>query len=187
MTPDELRRMDNNECIIFEKGIKPIKAKKYWWFDKSSVSRDLNSRRIDHNDFDPGNRGEWRKYNPYATNQQQEEKEQTFAVQSLDDLFIEEDKKAPENNTKVENKAKSEAPIQPIMKENNIQSDKATNNIEIEQRIEQINPVTVDSQVAAPINQSSNINSIPVMQNDDEIDIQKELEAKFDELFGTIE
>ncbi len=27
MTPDELRRMDNNECIIFEKGLKPIKTK----------------------------------------------------------------------------------------------------------------------------------------------------------------
>ena len=28
MTPDELRRMDNDFCIIFEKGIKPVKAKK---------------------------------------------------------------------------------------------------------------------------------------------------------------
>lgn len=27
MTPDELRRMDNDDCIIYEKGIKPIKAK----------------------------------------------------------------------------------------------------------------------------------------------------------------
>ena len=39
MTPDELRRMDNNECIIFEKGLKPIKAKKFWWF-KSFLKRD---------------------------------------------------------------------------------------------------------------------------------------------------
>ena len=33
MTPDELRRLDNNLCIIFEKGIKPGKANKYYyWF-----------------------------------------------------------------------------------------------------------------------------------------------------------
>ena len=33
MTPDELRRMDNDYCIIFEKGLKPIKAKKYYYFE----------------------------------------------------------------------------------------------------------------------------------------------------------
>ena len=29
MTPDELRRLDNDLCIIFEKGIKPVKANKF--------------------------------------------------------------------------------------------------------------------------------------------------------------
>ena len=29
MTPDELRRMDNDMCIIYEKGLKPIKDEKY--------------------------------------------------------------------------------------------------------------------------------------------------------------
>ena len=29
MTPDELRRLDNDKCIIFEKGIKPVMADKY--------------------------------------------------------------------------------------------------------------------------------------------------------------
>ena len=29
MTPDELRRMDNDLCIIFEKGLKPVKARKF--------------------------------------------------------------------------------------------------------------------------------------------------------------
>ena len=32
MTPDELRRMDNDLCIIFEKGIKPVKANKFYYF-----------------------------------------------------------------------------------------------------------------------------------------------------------
>ena len=31
MTPDELRRLDNDLCIIFEKGIKPVKANKKIW------------------------------------------------------------------------------------------------------------------------------------------------------------
>ena len=30
MTPDELRRLDNDLCIIFEKGVKPIKANKFY-------------------------------------------------------------------------------------------------------------------------------------------------------------
>ena len=32
MTPDELRRMDNDLCIIYEKGIKPVKAQKVYYF-----------------------------------------------------------------------------------------------------------------------------------------------------------
>ena len=32
MTPDELRRLDKDMCIILEKGLKPIKAPKYYYF-----------------------------------------------------------------------------------------------------------------------------------------------------------
>ena len=39
MTPDELRRMDNDLCIIFEKGLKPIKANKYYYFT-NPIKRD---------------------------------------------------------------------------------------------------------------------------------------------------
>ena len=41
MTPDELRRMDNDLCIIFEKGIRPIKAKKFYYFKKSMAKEEL--------------------------------------------------------------------------------------------------------------------------------------------------
>ena len=34
MTPDELRRLDTDECIIFIQTMKPIKAKKYWYYPK---------------------------------------------------------------------------------------------------------------------------------------------------------
>ena len=36
MTPDELRRLDSDKCIILEKGIKPIKADKYYYFKSSA-------------------------------------------------------------------------------------------------------------------------------------------------------
>ena len=65
MTPDELRRMDNNECIIFEKGLKPIKAKKFWWYKKPNMVRDFNDNKISHNDYNIADIGEWRKYNTY--------------------------------------------------------------------------------------------------------------------------
>ena len=59
---------------------------------------------------------------------------------------------------------------------------------EIEQHIDNINPVVADVAPIQPINQSANTNSSTIMPNsEDDIDIQKELEAKFDELFGTIE
>ncbi len=34
MTPDELRRMDTNECIIFIQTMKPIRTEKYWYYPK---------------------------------------------------------------------------------------------------------------------------------------------------------
>ncbi len=213
MTPDELRRMDNNDCIIFEKGIKPIKAKKYWWFQKSSISRDLNSRREDHNDFDPGNRGEWRKYNPYnpyTGKEPQEEKEKTFSVQSLDDLFTEDDKKDAKNpesiniDMQASSNVQNKSNIGPTIKENNApkaagigippiegltqENNNQAKNSEIEQHMDKINPAVADVSKIESINQSANLNSTPnISNNDDDIDIQKELEAKFDELFGTIE
>ena len=35
MTPDELRRMDIDLCIMFEKGITRVKAKKFYVFEKT--------------------------------------------------------------------------------------------------------------------------------------------------------
>ena len=128
MTPDELRRMDNDNCIIFEKGLKPIKALKYWYF-KTPMIKEMNKDKLDHNDFDAGNRGEWRKFNPnnpYEVNTKGGGNE--LKVESLDDLFDEE-----------------------------IQND--TEDIEMP-NVEENGP--------------------------SDLDIQKELEAKFDELFGPL-
>ena len=161
MTPDELRRMDNNECIIFEKGLKPIKAKKYWYF-KTPMLRDFDSTRINHNDYECAERGKWRKYNPYnpyTGDENTNEQNKDIKIESLDDLF--EDTKPVEPINDVQKNSEPEPQNQPL---NNTSSTGTTN----------ILPGFEDEATK----QMQNI-------SDDEIDIQKELEAKFDELFGS--
>ena len=36
MTPDELRRLETDDCLIFIQAMKPIKARKYWYFNKKA-------------------------------------------------------------------------------------------------------------------------------------------------------
>ena len=161
MTPDELRRLPTDECIIFEKGIKPIKAKKHFWFKDKKMSEDLNSRRLNHNEYESIERGEWRKFNPY--NPYQEKKIEKEEIQSLDSLFdnIEEPKK--EENKIVEPKEEKAV----------ISGDEVlTSNIMQKRNNE-------------PKKQEKPKEDRPAYEMDeDESDLQKELEAKFDELFG---
>ena len=150
MTPDELRRMDNDLCIIFEKGLKPIKANKYYYFTKPTMNRRLNQERLDHNNFDAGVRGEWRKFNPQNPYSDSTDKpEQDLKVGSLDDLF--------------------EDDVKPITPPTPQDQPKAKQNV-----VEQEAPV------------------LPMEDNtrEDELfskDLQEELEAKFDELFGSVD
>ena len=126
MTPDELRRMDNDLCIIFEKGLKPIKAHKFWYF-KTPMIKEMNKVKLDHNDFNVGDRGVWRKFNPNNPYTETSAKGgNDLKVESLDDLFDE-----MENDDDY---------------------------------------------------------SIPLIEENEpsDLDIQKELEAKFDELFGPL-
>lgn len=137
MTPDELRRLDNDMCIIFEKGIKPIKAQKYYYFNYNTANL-VKQYMVNHNSREDVDRGKWRKYNPY--NPYVEEKEEDKAkeptsIESLDDLFAEETPK------------KEKVAV--------------TNNV-----------------VSKPQ---------PTKEEEETYDIQKELEAKFDELFGAFD
>jgi len=152
LTPDELRRFDNDMCIIFEKGVKPIKARKYYYFEKPLIKK-LNEFRLDHNDFSLVDRGVWRKYNPYNPYVEEDDKGkvQDLKIESLDDLFEEEAKEAPVK----ENKPQKEKQHEP-------------------------SPIaTLEKEEEAP--------TLPMDKEPEEIDIQKELEAKFDELFGPID
>lgn len=94
LTPDELRRFDNDYCIIFEKGIRPVKAKKYYYFLKPEAKK-LAKFTLSHNEPRDTGRGEWRKYNPYNpydANKKDGGHAQDLKVESLDDLFEEEAK-----------------------------------------------------------------------------------------------
>lgn len=153
LTPDELRRFDNDYCIIFEKGIKPVKAHKYYYF-KKPMARELRATAISHNDIGDIERGKWRKFNPRSpyVEDQDEKPVQDLKVESLDDLFDE------GNNSENSNKAPiNEKPIAEFKMD--------------EPKID--------------------INA-PTLPQDDEdelraADIQKELEAKLDEIFGPLD
>ena len=153
MTPDELRRMDNNLCIIFVKGLRPIKADKFYYF-KHPMVKELAKYEINHNDIGDIERGTWRKYNPYNPYVPEEEKEKKvndLKIDSLDDLF--------EENTDTESKE--------------------TNDMESAFASEAMNQLEKE-------NSDSSSNDEKIEEND-EYDLQKELEAKFDELFGPVD
>ena len=153
MTPDELRRFDNDLCIIFEKGVKPIKANKFYYF-KHPMAKEMARLEIDHNNIEEMDRGEWRKFNPYNpwTPEGENKKEvENLKVESLDDLFEDTD-----NEKKVEEPAPEKQVAQVATVEMpKIQEEPATLPLEVEE--------------------------------DDSYDLQKELEAKFDELFGPLD
>ena len=156
MTPDELRRMDNDLCIIFEKGIKPIKARKSYYFEKPKIARELQNTMMNHNEFQGIQRGEWRKYNPYnpyVPNKDKQKEEDKLKIESLDDLF--------ENDSeKTENSVKEPAKVGAQMKEEA--------------------PIL-------PQEEFQNVASNEPKEQSEEMDLQKELEAKFDELFGPVD
>jgi len=164
MTPDELRRMDNDLCIIFEKGIKPVKANKYYYFNHKSMASALRRAEISHNEVTGIERGPWRKFNPYNpwTEDKSEKEAQNLKVESLDDLF-DEVPKVEEIKEPVKTEV-APKPAEPVKAQAQPQSiDDLFDDVSIE-------------------------NDAPKTQaEEDTYDLQKELEAKFDELFGPLD
>ena len=152
MTPDELRRMDNDLCIIFEKGIRPVKANKFYYF-KKPMAKEMAALEISHNDIGEIDRGKWRKYNPYNPYVEEDEKENIndLKVESLDDLFDD-----------VTSNDKKEEVTVATKKDNEKMS---------------LEDIDTDDAPMLPMND----------EPEEEYDLQKELEAKFDELFGPID
>lgn len=149
LTPDELRRLDNDMCIIYEKGIKPIRAHKYYYFEYQTAKY-AERYPANHNDIEPINRGEWRTYNPYNPYEKEKENETaTVDIESIDDLFDE-----PK-----------------------------------EEKLEDIEDIKVDDNISPTLPQVDEIDEHEKEEENGNIteDIQKELEDKFDELFGAFD
>ena len=156
MTPDELRRMDNDLCIIFEKGIKPIKANKYYYF-KYPEAKLVEKYPADHNDVQV-QRTPWRKYNPMNPYEEGDEgNAEDFP--SLDSLFDDEDNAETSGGSGGSSKSSETLPGMEALEES---YGTAT--------MTDTKPVKKD-----------------VKKDTTDIDIQKELEAKFDELFGSLD
>ena len=168
MTPDELRRMDNDLCIIFEKGIKPVKANKFYYFKHKDMVNSLDKVKVSHNDIEELDRGTWRKFNPYNpwVEDTTEKQAENLKVESLDDLFDE---------TPAKKEEKTLATVGAINNNNS--------NVEKKQGVSSLDSMFED---VSPV---SDVKTANVQQENDEdsYDLQKELEAKFDELFGPMD
>ena len=161
--------MDNDLCIIYEKRIKPVKANKFYYF-KHPMAKEMKRFEISHNDIGEIDRGAWRKYNPYNPYVPEDEKKEqanNLKVESLDDLFDD------EPSDKKEEK-KEEVKIAEKPKE--MQTEKEQQPV-----IKQENTLDLSSFDDAPI-----LPQEPIQEEEDMYDLQKELEAKFDELFGPL-
>lgn len=157
MTPDELRRLDNDLCIIFEKGIKPVKANKFYYF-RHAMEKRLSEHQMSHNDIEQIDRGPWRKYNPYNPYVEEKDKSpiENLKVESLDDLFEDE--------------------TQPVKPKLEIVQEKPEE-IMTKELLDEILEKEKEKQLPLP----------EMFEEEEEYDLQKELEAKFDELFGPID
>ena len=192
MTPDELRRMDNDLCIIFVKGLRPIKADKFYYF-KKPMAKELAKYEISHNDIGEIERGVWRKYNPYNPYVPEEEKQKKvddLKIESLDDLFEEETKKdeIPKDGKREEIKAPEMLLNSDKNEMTNLAFDDLFNDEQENNRMDNIGfDKLEDNKVSS--NSKDVEEKTKEMNNkiEEEYDLQKELEAKFDELFGPID
>ena len=159
MTPDEIRRLGDDECIIIEKGVKPILAQKYYYF-KEPGGRVLLNYTANHNEYKV-NRGPWREFdgnmrkNPEDINR---ELVQQFGGNEKELLGIKSDK-----NTKG--------------------TSKDVRNLGIEDLNNDIYSFSEDAFKEEPRKKEEK----KIMIKNLEVNLEKELEKKFDELFGEIE
>ena len=107
-------------------------------------------------------RGVWRKYNPYNpyVEEKDEKSVENLNIESLDDLFDD----IEDNSSKT------------LDKKNNGKENLVNKDDSVDKKINDLMGMDFDD---APV--------LPQEQDDDTYDLQKELEAKFDELFGPLE
>ena len=142
---------------------------------------------MSHNDIGEINRGKWRKYNPYNPYVPEEEKEKqanNLKVESLDDLFdddiiTDEPAKQPVASTvNTSSTPQDNSNSQGTLNLDDIFGDD-------DKVISEKNPFEENPEMSAK--SMENEKEAPMLPQDDEYDLQKELEAKFDELFGPLD
>lgn len=161
MTPDELRRMSSEECIILLQATKPIKAQKYWYYRKPGGPHPLSGPakkvELDHRNIEEPKRGTYKITNPYELN-------------SYDDIFG-----TMQSSASVASNTSSNS-------SNLFETQSATKS--------KISNYTDDFDIDTSklVKAKNEVSEVSKAKNnpmaDDDYDLQAELEKKFDELFG---
>lgn len=159
LTPDELRRMSTQECIILIQGMRPIKAKKYWYFKMHPRRKEAADNEISHLTIGNQKRGNYVITNPYDliggsnTN-----------MPNFDDLF--------EDVTKQEN----------ISTNNIFNVPESNNQTPLMNNLE--NKYSNDNPFGTPAGEPISATQTANNAKEEDYDLQAELEKRFDELFG---
>ena len=156
MTPDELRRMSSEECIILVQATKPIKAQKYWYYRKPGgphpLSAEAKKLELDHRNIEEPKRGKYKITNPYELN-------------GYDDIFG-----SSSNCNKTSNSTTTSSPFEGLK---TVQNSNFVDDIDID-----------TSRLVKAKNEAPAVTTAQNTTMNDDYDLQAELEKKFDELFG---
>lgn len=156
MTPDELRRMSSEECIILVQATKPIKAQKYWYYRKPGgphpLSAEAKKLELDHRNIEEPKRGKYKITNPYELN-------------GYDDIFG-----SSSNSNKTSNSTTTSSPFEGLK---TVQNSNFVDDIDID-----------TSRLVKAKNEAPAVTTAQNTTMNDDYDLQAELEKKFDELFG---
>lgn len=223
MTPDELKRLPNDNCIILEKGLFPILAEKAFYFNDSK-SKELMKYKAHHNEYEV-DRGLWREFdvnrkgNASQKNERLEktlekfddiekdilgmntEKKNTVESLGIEDLFNSKPKRKITDIKIGKEEKKKESKIKPIVFEeetfeennNNLNNTKIikTRNREVGNYVPPRG--TIDDLLEEDIDFGSEENTEKKKENEIDprknldFDVAREIEKKFDELFGFLD
>lgn len=160
MTPDELRRMSSEECIILLQATKPIKAQKYWYYRSPGGPHALSAAakkvELDHRNIGQPRRGEYKITNPYE-------------LGGYDNIFSP-PLSAPTSTSNAD-----------VFGSGTTASGRKV--MDIDDFDVDISGVTTPKNLASTGKADSSSKQSPM--DEPEYDLQAELEKKFDELFGS--
>ncbi len=170
MTPDELRRLDKDECIILIQGMRPIKAHKYWYYKMHPLEKERKSAEISHLSLENQKRGEYTITNPYKLIAGEDDSD----IPGFDEIF---GSKTVESN-RMENHPKKDVSVDVSA----LQEEKKVA-VELNKKSageRKIGDLFSENEAKRGAMDPSKGTRTP----DDEYDLQAELEKRFDELFG---